>query len=47
MYVIILILATLVVCWLTLREPERGKRKFDWTRRRRWWRPAWLFPDDR
>jgi hypothetical protein len=48
MYVLALIVATLVVCWITYGTPNRGKGEpFDWTHRRRWWRPRSIFPDDR
>ena len=47
MYIAILIFAALVVVWLMAREAEPEKPKFDWTRRRRWWRPSRWFSNGR
>jgi hypothetical protein len=48
MYAIGLIIAALVIGWLVYGMPRRGKGEpFDWSHRRRWWRPRSFFPDDR
>ena len=33
--------------WDQLERLARVLGLFDWTHRRRWWRPRWAFPDDR
>jgi hypothetical protein len=45
----IVIVVLLALCALVLLSgPRRRKGKpFDWSHRRRWWRPRWAFPDDR
>ncbi len=44
-----IIVLLLVLFGAFLLAPTRRKKgePFDWTHRRRWWRPRWAFPDDR
>jgi peptidoglycan/LPS O-acetylase OafA/YrhL len=48
MYTLCLIVAALLLA-LFIERPRRRRKgqPFDWTHRRRWWRPRWAFPDDR
>jgi len=48
LYITSLLFATVAVSFLLLRRPRRRPGEpFDWTHRRRWWKPHWAFPDDR
>jgi hypothetical protein len=46
---VVVILLVVVSGWLLLTPTTRRRKgeRFDWTHRRRWWRPRWAFPDDR
>jgi len=48
MIIFALIVAAVLLCVFAFRQPRRrAGQPFDWTHRRRWWRPRWAFPDDR
>jgi hypothetical protein len=47
-YFILALPIVFAVIFFTQRRPRRRQgQPFDWTHRRRWWRPRWAFPDDR
>jgi hypothetical protein len=47
MYILFLLAGIVVIAVLIQRPQRRPGEPFDWTHRRRWWRPRWAFPDDR
>jgi len=47
MYILCLGAAVVLLVLLLQRPKRRPGEPFDWTHRRRWWRPRWVFPDDR
>jgi hypothetical protein len=47
MYILILVAATVLVLFLVQRPRRRAGEAFDWTYRRPWYKPRWIFPDDR
>jgi len=47
MYIFCLLAAVVLFMFIVQRPRRRPDEAFDWTHRRRWWRPRWAFPDDR
>jgi peptidoglycan/LPS O-acetylase OafA/YrhL len=43
----LLLAAAVLLVYLIGRPRRRKGEPFDWSHRRRWWRPRWAFPDDR
>jgi heme/copper-type cytochrome/quinol oxidase subunit 2 len=47
-YILGVVTAVLALALLSSRRRRRRQGEpFDWSHRRRWWRPRWAFPDDR
>jgi hypothetical protein len=47
MYILAVLIATAVLMFFLQGPRRREGEPFDWSHRRRWWRPRWAFPDDR